>query len=785
MSTSTERPATTGRTFPLGAVRLGPGPFAIAQQRALEAVLDLDLDRLLAPFLVAAGLDSRAEPYGDWESAGLDGHIGGHALSAHAKLWAVTGQDVLHDRMEHLLDGLERCQDAVGTGYVGGVPNGPALGEELAAGRIDADLFSLNGRWVPVYNLHKTLAGLIDAATHGRSERALAMALRWADWWLSVTKALTDEQVEQILTAEFGGLNEAFVELGVLTGREDLVAEGRRLAHRKLLDPLADGGDPLDGLHANTQIPKVVGYQRLADLAPADTTGTTPDGDPAAERFAAAADAFWSSVVEHRTLAIGGNSVREHFHPSSDFTEVMTDREGPETCNTHNMLELARLRLDRGHDGSAVELAERALFNHVVSSVHPGRGGFVYFTPMRPAHYRVYSRPHLSMWCCVGSGLEGHTRYNELIYTHDGPDLRVELYTPSVLDWTEEGLRVELSTELPFRDEARIVVTSEAPRPRTLRLRVPSWAELVDLRVDDEPVVAAVVDGYAVIARTWSGTTAVTIRLAPRLVAEPLPDGSGWVAFRYGPVVLASRAGAGKLTGLIAGPDRMAHVAHGPMVPMRQSPVVVAEPPESAVAPGDKSMLTFELAVLRERSGELVPGVVLLEPFTGIHDERYSIYFAADTDPSHALDTLRTLDDADTAADVFDKVTAGEQQPEVDHGFAGERTRAGGADGVHWRSTTGWFEYRLRCPDAAALVRTRFVDRAASRRRILLNGLEVGPSRTLTAPADGEGLAEREYDLTDAVREAGAPGETVFRVEAVDGADSGDLLVVEVVLREG
>ncbi|MCF4120900.1 glycoside hydrolase family 127 protein [Antribacter sp. KLBMP9083] len=770
---STTPATTSGRTFPLGTVRLGPGPFAVAQQRALEAVLDIDLDRLLAPFLAAAGLDGEAEPYGDWESGGLDGHIGGHVLSAHAKLWAVTGLDVLHDRMEHLLDVLERCQDAVGTGYVGGVPDGPALGEELAAGRIDADLFSLNGRWVPVYNLHKTLAGLIDAATHGRSERALTMATRWADWWLSVTKALTDEHVERILTAEFGGLNESFVELGTLAGREDLVAEGRRLSHRRLLDPLADGGDPLDGLHANTQIPKVLGYQRLADLA--------PDGDPEA-RFATAADAFWTSVVERRTLAIGGNSVREHFHPSSDFTEVMTDREGPETCNTHNMVELARLRLDRRHDVAAIDLAERALFNHLVSSVHPRRGGFVYFTPMRPVHYRVYSRPHLSMWCCVGSGLEGHTRYNELIYTHDGPDLRVELYAPSVLEWAEEGLRVQVSTALPYRDEALIRVTSAAPRARTVRLRVPSWAELVGLRVDGEPVEPVVVDGYVELTRTWSGTTSVAIRLEPRLVAEALPDGSGWVAFRYGPVVLASRGGAGKLAGLVAGPDRMAHVAHGRMVPMRQSPIVVAEPPESAVAPVDEPTLTFELAVLRERSGELVPGAVLLEPFAGIHDERYSIYFAADADPSRALDTLRSLDAAaDAAATVFDKVAAGEQQPEVDHGFTGERTRAGGSGGIHWRSTTGWFEYRLRCPDGPAAVRARFVDRAASRRRILLNGLEVTAP---TAPADREGFAEHEYDLTGAVREAGAPGEVVFRVEAVDGADSGDLLLVEVVLRE-
>jgi DUF1680 family protein len=774
---------TAGRTFPLGTVRLAPGPFAVAQQRALEAVLDIDLDRLLAPYLASAGIDGPAEPYGDWEGGGLDGHIGGHVLSAHAKLWAVTGQDVLRDRMEHLLDVLERCQDAVGTGYVGGVPDGQALGEELATGRIDADLFSLNGRWVPVYNLHKTLAGLIDAATHGCSARALTMATRWADWWLAVTGALTDEQVEQLLTAEFGGLNEAFVELGRLTGRQDLVAEGRRLAHRRLLDPLADGGDPLDGLHANTQIPKVLGYQRLAGLAdPADLADLAPDGVPDAARFAAAADAFWSSVVERRTLAIGGNSVREHFHPSSDFVEVMTDREGPETCNTHNMVELARLRLDRGHDSAAIELAERALFNHLVSSVHPRRGGFVYFTPMRPAHYRVYSRPHLSMWCCVGSGLEGHTRYNELVYTHDGPDLRVELYVPSELDWAEEGLRVELSTELPFRDEARVVVTSATPTTRTLRLRVPSWAELVGLSFDDEPVTAAVVDGYAEVARTWSGVTAVTVRLAPRLVAEGLPDGSGWVAFRYGPVVLASRDGGDDLAGLVAGPGRMAHVAHGRKVPMRRSAIVAAEPPESAVSTVDERTLTFELEVLRERSGALVPATVLLEPFAGIHDERYSIYFAADADPSGALAALGALDDADLSP-VFDHVAAGEQQPEVDHGFTGERTRAGGSGGIHWRSTTGWFEYRLRYPDGAALVRTRFVDRVGSRRRVLLNGLEASPARILTAPADGAGPAEHEYDLTETVRKAGVPGEVVFRVEAVDGADSGDLLRVEVILQ--
>ncbi|WP_414172848.1 DUF6805 domain-containing protein [Clavibacter tessellarius] len=62
------------------------------------------------------------------------------------------------------------------------------------------------------------------------------------------------------------------------------------------------------------------------------------------------------------------------------------------------------------------------------------------------------------------------------------------------------------------------------------------------------------------------------------------------------------------------------------------------------------------------------------------------------------------MDAAGTDADVVDEVVAGEQQPEVDHGFRGEGTRAGGADGRHWRSATGWFGYELRDPAGTATV---------------------------------------------------------------------------------
>ncbi len=118
---------------------------------------------------------------------------------------------------------------------------------------------------------------------------------------------------------------------------------------------------------------------------------------------------------------------------------MIQDAQGPETCNTYNMLKLARLRFERTGDPAAIDFYERASYNHILSSQHPGRGGFVYFTPMRPAHYRVYSRAQESMWCCVGSGLENHARYGELIYSHDGDALSVNLYAASELAWAERG----------------------------------------------------------------------------------------------------------------------------------------------------------------------------------------------------------------------------------------------------------------------------------------------------------------------------------------------------------
>ena len=71
------------------------------QMLAKDYILGLDADRLLAPYFKEAGLAPMAENYSNWENTGLDGHIGGHYLSALAHMYAATGDPRIKERLSY------------------------------------------------------------------------------------------------------------------------------------------------------------------------------------------------------------------------------------------------------------------------------------------------------------------------------------------------------------------------------------------------------------------------------------------------------------------------------------------------------------------------------------------------------------------------------------------------------------------------------------------------------------------------------------------------------------
>jgi Uncharacterized protein conserved in bacteria len=677
--------------FPLTDVRLLDGPFKHAQDLNRDYLLAHDIDRLLAPFRIEAGLEPKAPKYPNWESSGLDGHTAGHYLTALAQMWAATGDAEFKRRLDAMVADLAECQRAGGDGYVGGIPRGRVLWNDIASGKIDFQNFSLNGAWVPWYNLHKTFAGLRDAWLIAGNAEARDALVRLGDWCHTLLADLTDEQFQNMLRTEHGGMNEALADLYTITGDEKFLTLARRFSHRAILDPLLRHEDRLTGLHANTQIPKVIGFARIADLG----------GDAS---WRDAARFFWNTVVTDRSLAFGGNSEREHFNPSDNFSALVESREGPETCNTYNMLRLAQTLFRTEPAARYADYIERALFNHILASQHPEHGGYVYFTPIRPQHYRVYSQPEVCFWCCVGTGMENHGKYAQFIYAHSADALWVNLFVASELDWRERHLRLRQETSFPDAPRTRLTLQLPQPQRFTLHLRHPAWVASTDLilRLNGEiQTLLSSPSSFVALDREWHDGDTIELELPMRTSVERLPDGSDYVAFLHGPIVLAAKTGTEDLDGLVAGPARMAHISPGPYLPLDTAPMLVGAPDTLAqhLQPVADRPLTFTARdLIRPDSFDHLR----LEPFFRLHDARYILYWRTVTPEKYpeVLATLAAAEKTRAALDArtVDQVAPGEQQPEVEHAFAGEASTTGAYHGRRWRDAAQWFSYRLTAP---------------------------------------------------------------------------------------
>lgn len=716
-------------SFPVSDVRLTESVFKRAEDLDVRYLLGLDPDRLLAPYLKEAGLTPKAENYPNWENTGLDGHIGGHYLSALAYMYAATGNEEIGRRLDYMLAEMKRCQEAAGDGYLCGVPGGRKIWKEISEGNIRANSFGLNDRWVPLYNIHKTYAGLRDAYLVAGRKEAKDMFMALVDWMEKLTAGLSDDQMQDMLRSEHGGLNEVMADAADMTGDKRYLGLAHRFSHRAILEPLMAERDELTGKHANTQIPKVIGFKRIADLEGSE------DWDRAA-RF------FWETVVDHRSISIGGNSVREHFHPADDFTAMMISEQGPETCNTYNMLRLTKMLYQTSADVHYMDFYERALYNHILSTIDPVQGGFVYFTPMRPGHYRVYSQPQTSFWCCVGSGMENHARYGEMIYAHEGDDeLYVNLFIPSVLTWGKT--KVQQVTDFPESDRTALTFTMKKARRLKVKFRVPEWtdAAAVKAMVNGHAQQLEMEDGYAEIEREWKNGDRVELTLPMSLRVMQLPDGSPNYSFLYGPVVLAADMGHGEQDGLFADDSRGGHIAAGRQWALQDMPVLVGQPEDvlKHVSKVDDRPLTFRLSGVSPARYE---GLKLV-PFNRLYECRYMVYW-----PLVSAGELKVKQEALARAEqerrmlesaTADKVICGEQQPESDHFVRMKGTQTGSDNDRHWRKAAGqdWFEYRMRTGGRKiGQIRVEYQAEKGTAMTVQVNGRTVLTAET----ADGQGM---------------------------------------------
>lgn len=593
------------QAFDLVDVTLGESAFLHAQRKTEAYLLSLQPDRMLHNFRTNAGLKPKAPVYGGWESEPIwadincHGHTLGHYLSGCALVYRSTGKPSYKRRIDYIASELAACQKAAGSGLVCAFPDGPALiAAHLRGDRITG---------VPWYTLHKIYAGLRDGALLADSATSRAVLLRLADWAVVATRPLTDAQFETMLETEHGGMSEVFADLFEMTGNADYRVMAERFAQKAVLAPLVNHRDVLDGLHANTQLPKIIGYQRVWEIT----------GKP---EYHAASVFFWRTVALTRSFATGGHGENEHFFPMADFADRVFSAKGSETCCQHNMLRLSRALFLHDPQAAYADYYERTLYNGILASQDPDSGMTTYFQGARPGYMKLYHSPEDSFWCCTGTGMENHVKYRDSIYFHDDDALYVNLFIPSSVQWKAKGAVLTQSTDFPDSPTTTLRWTSTRPIDAELKLRHPHWSATAILLVNGAEVGRSNQPGsYVTVARTWRNDDRVEFRLAMEVAVEHAPAAPDIVAFTYGPLVLAGalgREGLAPGSDIIVNERKYGEYNDTPFT----APTLGNDPAPSSVLRAKDRPLEFTLMSAEQHAIRLVP-------YHRIAHERYATYW--------------------------------------------------------------------------------------------------------------------------------------------------------------
>ncbi len=680
--------------FSLSDVRLHEGAFKDVQDLDHEYLLSLEPDRLLSWFRREAGLTSKAEPYPFWESEDvwgggpLAGHILGFYLSSASMMYESTGDESIRTKVEYLVNELGKCQKARGDGYLLATINGRHLFEDIVRGDFKTDNPTINGVWEPVYIMNKIMLGLYNTWSAFDLPEAKEILVKMADWFgHEVLDKLDSEQIQKLLVCEHGSINESFIDVYSITGDEKHLEWAKLLNDNDMLVPAAERRDVLNGWHANTQIPKFTGFERVY--------GYTKE-----EKYTQAALFFWETVVDKHTWIIGANSTGEHFFPIDEFEKRLPDIGGPESCNSVNMMRLTEALYSRYASMRMVDYYEKVLFNHILANYDPHEGMCTYYTSMRPGHYKMYGTKYGSFWCCTGTGMEAPAKFGKMIYAHDMNDLYVNMFIPSEVKWAEKGVTLVQATGFPDSDLVELTVKTKDDRRFALNIRYPYWSDPVRtfLTVNGKEMrVLPDERGYVRLERPWNDGDKIEVRFAPKVTAEYLSGSDKYAAFMYGPIVLAAKVDN---NGLKVEEDfRIAKkTVASEVIPLLKAPALIG--PLNRIVrdvrrkPGDE--LIFECSNRVASTGfELIP-------FNRIHFNRYAVYFPMyegkkEYEAAYEQEKETIAENDYLMNNTVDRVVMYSPLSEIGHCLNGVNMDTGDAYGHTWRHAEdgGYIMYRM------------------------------------------------------------------------------------------
>lgn len=671
----TERLKILLEDFHYGEVKMQDSYRKDALTLELNYLRSLDPDRLLAGFYEVAGLKAKAERYGGWEVTEIQGHTLGHYLKAISQAYAYTQERELLERAEYLISGLKECQRE--DGYL-------FAGKEEIFDRVE----NKKPAWVPWYTMHKILSGIISVHVLTGHEGARQVAINLGAWIYRRCIGWTDELQKTVLAVEYGGMNDCLYELYGITGDERFAKAAHQFDEIPLFQNLYENKDVLNGLHANTTIPKILGALKRYIV-----------WDDNEDFYLKAVENFWDMVVEHHSYVTGGNSEWEHFG-KPDILDSERTACNCETCNTYNMLKLSKALFEVTKKRKYADYYSNTVLNAILSSQHPETGMTMYFQPMATGYFKVYSTPYESFWCCTGSGMENFTKLSEGIAYRDEENMYITRYEDCELDWRTAGLKMQIRcTEVDhiFKVQIEILEESGDLEGHEVRLLIPKWSKS-DVKVSSEGVITDLGEDWIALRRGLKKGNTVTVEYSMELQCHELPDNPKAMGFTYGPYVLSAGLGVEKMDTDYTGVDVL--------VPKRE--MIISDYIELEDATLEEFRDHPEDYLVKEDGKiafHLKNEELIFTPHFSKYKERYGIYWLIYEKGSKELTELaaRTERRYLLEKEQIDVIPVGNDQYELAHRVRGEKTDSKYMNGHPCRycEEEGWFSYEMKAGEGS------------------------------------------------------------------------------------
>ncbi|PPF58944.1 hypothetical protein C5C13_07335 [Clavibacter michiganensis] len=695
------------------------------EKQTVEYLLSLDPERFLHSFYEEAGLaPTTSAGYGGWErdtNVRFQGHFFGHYISALSQAYATaedpTTKAALLSKLTASVNGLKKVQDAyalkdpTNAGYVSPFPV-----SYLPSGA--------DGLLVPFYNLHKVLAGLLDAQKYAPREVS-ATALSVADGFGTWIRNWGGRQADPtlLLRTEYGGMNEALYKLFEITEKPEHKRAAEYFDEKALLERLANNEDVLNGLHANTTIPKLIGALKRYTVFTDNPTlyATLTDGEKAdLGMYRRAAENFFRMVDETHTYANGGNSESEHFHAAGTLYEYATsgrtsgygENSTSEGCNIYNMLKLARGLFEVTKDVKYADFYEDAYINGILASQNPDTGMVTYFQPQTAGYAKVFGKEQDEFWCDHGSGIESFTKLGDSIYFEGERTVYVNLFRSSVLKSPAANMKLTQTADIPNSDTASYTIAAldggAVADGTTVRLRIPSW-------VDGTPTltvngaarsIASLTEGGYVVVPVAAGDT-LSWKLPAKVTVSAETENANFAAFKYGPVLLATELNRNNVE---------ASYPAGVLVQMSVADKSVNSSVTVADAAAWKAGIRDNMVRLPNgtnnngaqtirfgmKNVDTASAARVFEPYYSLHDARYATYLtliAPDSPEAQAL-ILKEKQQLRTDETTIDSLTSFDNNnSEADKNYKSNRSSVGTWQGEGYRdgerSPEAYFQYDM------------------------------------------------------------------------------------------